>query len=289
MATRTPHFEAWTTPDNERFRLVHWAKGGDPKASENLLFIQHGLGEHGARYQAMADGLDDLDAHVVSFDARGHGESVGKRGDANGIAQLADDLMVQLTHAIEVFQPKRVIVLGHSMGGAVLCHALLHHTLPDEVVGAVISAPAVSVNKTLEMKVKLAVGNVLGKVVPTLSMGNGLDPQGISSDASEVRRYIEDPLVHDRVSARLGISIVNDGETAGNAAERITLPTLVYQGKDDPIIPFEGTQRFAERLGSDDKTIRLFEGMRHECHHESSDKAQQVFDVLKEWLGNHFA
>ena len=80
------------------------------------LFIFHGTHEHGGRYQALADGLSDVDAHIASFDSRGHGESVGKRGDADGLAQLSDDLMVQLRHAVEVVQPKRVIVSATPWG-----------------------------------------------------------------------------------------------------------------------------------------------------------------------------
>ncbi|MCP4501670.1 MAG: alpha/beta hydrolase [Deltaproteobacteria bacterium] len=287
MSSRTPQIEAWTNDAGERFRQLSWSKEG----SENLLFIQHGLGEHGGRYQTLADALDDVDANIASFDSRGHGESVGKRGDAEGLAGLAADLQVQLDLAIERFQPKRVILLGHSMGGAALAYALLNspeQKMSKQLVGAIFSAPAVSVYKTLDVKITLGIGSLLGKVMPTLTIGSGIDPSTISSDPSQVRRYVEDPLIHDRITARMGVSLVGDGEICADNAERITLPALVYQGQDDHIVPAEGTQRFAERLGSSDKTIHLFKGSRHEVHHETPEKAEELFEVLRVWLTTHF-
>ena len=41
---------------------------------------------------------------------------------------------------------------------------------------------------------------VLGRIAPDLALGNGLDPAGVSRDPAVVRAYIDDPLVHDRLT-----------------------------------------------------------------------------------------
>ena len=50
--------------------------------------------------------------------------------------------------------------------------------------------------------VKKALGSFMSSVWPGMTMGNGLDAAKISRDQAVVSAYENDPLVHDRVSAR---------------------------------------------------------------------------------------
>jgi alpha-beta hydrolase superfamily lysophospholipase len=60
-----------------------------------------------------------------------------------------------------------------------------------------------------------------------LAQGNGLDPQMIAHAPDVVRAYLDDPLVHDRISARLARATLDSGSDrarAGSAAWSV--PTL---------------------------------------------------------------
>ena len=50
---------------------------------------------------------------------------------------------------------------------------------------------------------------MLGRLAPQLAVGNGLKPKWISHDPRVVQAYIDDPLVHDRVTPLLVQFIVD--------------------------------------------------------------------------------
>jgi len=236
---RRIEMEDWTNKRGERFKFACWPSGEPTKA---LLLIHHGLGEHSGRYHRFAQQLVDLPVEIRAYDVRGHGTSEGQRGHAEGLDGLVDDLEEIIPVMLERSGAESIFLYGHSMGGATVAHYLTTRTPHDAIVGVILSAPGLLIPLSPATKIKLAIGKVLGSVVPKLSLGNGLDPKGISSVEEEVSRYKNDPLVHDRISAGLGVSLVGDGARALDNAHRITLPLLVYQGVGDPIVDIEGSR-----------------------------------------------
>lgn len=271
----------WKNSKGEAFRVVTWKH----ENAKTLLLIHHGLGEHAGRYQSMADGLSGLSLSIASYDLRGHGESVGKWGDGGTLSTMADDLVEIFPHLVEETGAEKVVLMGHSMGGATVALALTERGVFDSRIEAFLaSAPAVQVTLGGVAKAKAAVGRVLNKISPTMTLANTIDPTVISSDASEVRRYIEDPLVHDQISARLAISLLDDAPRALDAAGKIGLPTLLWHGQDDTLVDIEGTRNLAKRIGAADKTLHEFPHCRHETHHEAPEKSAKVFSVISDWL-----
>lgn len=277
------------THDGLTFVLRGWP-GAAPRRT--ALVVHHGLGEHGGRYRSVADGLSELPVDVWTFDARGHGESGGKRGHALGLLQLATDFQALLPRIRERSGAERVIVMGHSMGAAAVATWATHPSLPgppDFVRALMLSAAPVSVPRTLEIRVKHALARVLARLRPSFTMGSGLASSGISSDPEQVRRYEQDPMVHDRVSAALGLSLLQDAPEVVRRGDRVRLPTLVWHGTEDPIAAVAGSRELYAALGASDKLLHELEGYRHECHHETPDRAQHLFTLLSAWLEPHLA
>jgi len=281
MSTRTMTTERLTNTQGEPFRAVTWRAPSKAKAA---LVVHHGLGEHAGRYEMLAQGLGDLPVDVWGFDARGHGESVGKRGDADGVEGFAKDFDELLPLVREKSGHDDVIVYGHSMGGAVVTWWAASRTVPTFVKGLVLSAPAITVPRSLAINVKLAVGKVLGKAFPTLTLDSGLSPKGISSDPVEVERYKNDPLVHAKISARLGVSLTGEVEDVILRAGRITTPTLLFHGDADPIVSLDGTRKLAKGLGTDDVKYEELRGYMHEPHHETKERRERVYAMVREWV-----
>src|SRR4030067_63513 len=59
---------------------------------------------------------------------------------------------------------------------------------------------------------KTTLGRLLFNAWPSFSMPSGLERAPLSHAPSAVRAYAEDPLVHDRVTPRLGIGLIDGGE-----------------------------------------------------------------------------
>ena len=283
MDERKLETEDWSSDSGETFRICRWrARGEDP--IDTLLLIHHGLGEHCGRYNRFAQGLADLRADIWSYDLRGHGKSGGPRGHAAGLDQLVDDLEMMMSLALERTGAKHLFLLGHSLGGAVVVHYLVRRKPHPAIAGVIVCAPPMRIEKTPSVRLKLAIGSVLGRVVPKLALGSGLDPKGISSLPEEVQAYEEDPLIHDKISAALGVSLTSDSEANLGLADRIELPLLVYHGGDDPIVNIEDSRALHETASSKDKTIHEFPGLKHEIQSESAEEREKLCSMVSDWI-----
>jgi alpha-beta hydrolase superfamily lysophospholipase len=268
-------------PDGLSFRMLGWPSS---EPSRTVLVIHHGLGEHIGRYQTFARELADVPVHLFGYDARGHGQSGGKPGDAAGLDELAGDLQALLPELLQRSGAERIVLFGHSMGAAVVGHYLTTREPHEAIVAVALSAPPVRVDKTVSMRIKLGAGRLLTRIAPSLTLANEIDSHHISSVPEEVERYLADPLVHDRLSVRMGLSLVDDGPRIIDNASRIALPGLLYQGLDDGIVDIEGTRALARAWGYPDVELHEFDGLRHEAHHEHPEGVKAVFEMWRSWL-----
>ena len=102
---------------------LHWREWGADLSlpTRGTVLIVHGLGEHIGRYEAVAGRLNDWGWHAAGYDQRGHGASGGPRGDIPAHDSLLRDLAAAIDglRADERKGRGPLILLGHSMGGAV--------------------------------------------------------------------------------------------------------------------------------------------------------------------------
>lgn len=271
--------DVWHNRRGESFHLRGWPAS----EAQTLVLVHHGLGEHAGRYDTLAASFDPSDPFAMwSFDARGHGRSCGTRGDADGLGQLAEDLETLIPVLLERSGATHVVLMGHSMGAAVTLWYLTTRDLHPAIRAVMLSAPPVAVERTPSVRVKLQLARVARRVAPTLVLASGLDCAGISSVAAEVDRYRADGQVHDRISARLGWSLLNDAPLLVDRARAITLPVLLWHGADDPIARVEGSRALAAQLP--DVRYHEFAGARHEVHHERPEVRAEVVARIRAFV-----
>jgi acetyl esterase/lipase len=98
-----------------------------------------------------------------------------------------------------------------------------------------------------------------------------------------VQAYENDPLVHDRISARLFAEICRSGQWALDHASEFPLPLLLMHGGDDRLTSAEASRQFAEKAGGK-VTLRVWDGLYHEMHNEPEKGEVQAF--MLEWLNS---
>ena len=249
------------------------------------LVIAHGLGEHSGRYQNVVNRLLPANYSLWIPDHRGHGQSAGKRGHVLNFEQYLLDLRLVVEMAREGLpEGRKIFLLGHSMGGLIALYFAQQH--PDLIDGVIASSPG------LGMIIKVpAVKNVLGKVMsfiwPGLSLGNELDATKISRDEGVVNAYQNDPLVHDRVSARWFTEMLSTMEEVNRQASRVQIPVLMQVAGDDHLVNAQSGKQFFENLTVADKTLYMYDGLYHEIYNELDEQRQKVLGDLEAWLENH--
>jgi alpha-beta hydrolase superfamily lysophospholipase len=119
--------------------------------------------------------------------------------------------------------------------------------------------------------IKTALGKAMSSLWPELSLNNELDASKISHDDKVVAAYKNDPLVHDRVSARWFTEFLSAMETANKEARNIKAPVLMQIAGDDHLVNAGASKSFFERLVVKDKTIHVYDGLYHEVYNEREE------------------
>lgn len=258
---------------------LYGATLGNSVESEAVVVLVHGLGEHFKRYQHVAEKMTDQGLYVVGFDQRGHGRSEGKKGHAPSSQQLMRDISVVIGLAKSNAPHLPVFLYGHSLGALeVLYYAL---TEKPELKGVIATSPPLDISSTPQSKITMA--KVMNPILPGLIVSNALDTTALSRDPEIVEAYKADPLVHDKISVRLGAFLIEGAQYVLEHAAEWTLPLYLAHGTQDRICKIAGTDAFYERANGP-ITYKRWEGLYHETHNEP--EKEQVIQTMLDWIGS---
>jgi alpha-beta hydrolase superfamily lysophospholipase len=272
----TPIMSTLDSIGQDKLAIYDWPLSSHSKSRGTALLV-HGLGEHMGRYAHVAKHLNDWGFTVRGYDHFGHGLSTGIRGGLPTNGRMLDDLakvILDTRKSMSVGEP--LVLIGHSMGGGLVGRFVSLNVAPVDAL--VMSSPALDPGLNMVQKGLLA---VLPKIAPDLRIGNGLNANYICRDEAVVAAYLADPLVHDRISARLAHVIAHTGAATIQSATNWSTPTLLMFAGEDKLVNPAGSRAFA---ASSPRcvTTQAFEHMFHEIFN-APDQAQ-VFKVLKTWL-----
>jgi alpha-beta hydrolase superfamily lysophospholipase len=271
----------FTASDGANLALQEWPEP-EGLARRGIVVLVHGLGEHAGRYHELACCLNEWGFAVRGYDQHGHGESEGVRGGLPTPTRLVDDLAEVVESTRRRLAPgEALIVLGHSLGGLVAASAVTEGAI--EVDGLVLSSPAFDAGLNVVQKLLIA---TLKRIAPNLRMGNGLNPQFLSHDPQVVAFYRADPMVHDRISARLAGFLAEAGPRVIASAGEWAVPTLLMYAGADRLVSPRGSRAFAAAAPARLVTAKCFDNLFHEIFNEEG--AEPVFALLRRWLDERF-
>lgn len=254
-----------------------WLPEEEEKA---VLLVVHGLGEHCGRYMNLVNYFVPQGYAVYGFDHQGHGKSGGDRLMVKTFDDLTSALSIFHKMVTDWHRDNPLFLLGHSMGGGIAAYYLLEHQ--SAFKGVILSSPAFKPNiPRLTLIMGMFMGRILSKLTPKAGVWK-IDPSGVSRDQDVVLDYVSDPLVYrGKLTARLGFEL--DGALKRlQLVDQITLPIIIVQGGDDRLICPEGAQMFYDKIGSEDKTLKIYPGLYHEVFNEP--EKDMVFADIETWL-----
>ncbi len=269
---------SWQNPSGIRIFAQHWQPEGKVRGTVALI---HGLGEHTGRYQNVAEALNASGYALAGFDLPGHGRSEGTRGHAsyNRILTEIDCLLTEIDHR---YPGLPHFLYGHSMGGALA----LYYTLKRKptLQGVIATSPGL-VPGTPVPAVKIFLAKYIARFAPTFTMNNGLDLGNLARDPAVINAYKADPLVHGKISARLGYDLLTSGRWMQAHAAEFPVPLLLVQGSADRLVSPEAVAAFAQSAPTEKTTYKIWDGFYHETHNEP--EKQQVLDYMIDWIETH--
>jgi alpha-beta hydrolase superfamily lysophospholipase len=262
-------------------RIVYdvWTPADIGSAPRGVVILAHGLGEHARRYDHVVARFGCEGLITYALDHRGHGRSGGKRVLVKDISEYTNDFSTLVGIAAREHPGATRIVLGHSMGGAIVFSYGVEH--PDDYELMVLSGPAVAAQNAVSPLLG-RVAKVMGVIAPGLPL-QALDANAVSRDPAVVDAYNNDPLVyHGKIPGGVGRALLLVGETMPQRAPSLTAPLLVVHGSDDRLILAEGSRQLVAAVGSTDVELKIYPGLYHEVFNEPEQ--QQVLDDVVSWI-----
>lgn len=257
--------------------------------ARGVVQINHGLAEHGGRYEPFARYLASRGYHSFVHDTRGHGQTTApdtvprefarKDGDRKVITDI--DAVHDLIAATHPGLP--VICFGHSLGGTLALNYAETH--PERI--AALAVWNANVTAGAMGKVAMAVlaaetmflgSDVPSRILPKLTFqtwgksvaGARTEFDWLSRDPAEVDAYITDPECGWDATVSMWKDIFRLFETAAAGLGKLptTLPVHLLGGRADPATENgRAVERLAARMrakGMRDVTLSLLENTRHE-------------------------
>lgn len=216
-----------------------------PPSPVRALVIVHGFGEHSGRYEHVGAWFAERHTAVHGFDLRGHGRSAGRRGHVDGFSDYLNDLEIFLDHVRGESESLPVTLLGHSMGGLIATAMAVERS--PAVQSVITSGAALSLSPELS-GFKITLARLFKTIAPRLSMNAGLDVNAISSEPDEVKRYVDDPLVHGVSTASHATALIDQIERVRGRGGEVEVPVFLTHGALDRLCLPDGSVAFHQSI-----------------------------------------
>lgn len=284
-----------------------------------VIFLAHGLGEHGGRYEHLARVLAGQHALAVfAVDHQGHGLSDGERMYARKLAHLAEDLDEFVAHVLSggadarnrsvidaAVDPHADVdwstlprfLFGHSMGGVVALQVAERSLGRRDWDGVILSSPAIYCS-----------GNADGSYAPFIvTLARWLPKMKLppiafhvlGNDVDVYNRWARDPLrPHHGATLSLSVSLVTEGHRFSRKGgsplteNGFPWPLYIVHGDADTLTLPLGSATFLNLAKSGDKdekssekTLKLIPGAVHETL--NLEGHEDVLQDIVRWIEKH--
>jgi alpha-beta hydrolase superfamily lysophospholipase len=279
-AAETPLRGFFASRDGLQLYHEIWA-ARTPSRVGTCLFV-HGYGDHCARYPFASAHFPARGFEWVTFDYRGHGQAAGARGHCFHFEELLDDFeaALQLTRKRAGAAPLFVVATSH--GALVALRYFLDPARrPPPVRGLVLLSPFFAVKMTVP-PVKVALGKVVSRIWPRLSMQSGIRSEDLSRDPAVVEAHRRDRWTHPVATARWFTECQAAQAYCLEHAGRLAMPILVAAAGDDRVVSSAASRAVFDRMTAADRQYVLYPESFHELFNDLG--RQKVLDEVEAWL-----
>ncbi|MBU3845616.1 MAG: bifunctional alpha/beta hydrolase/class I SAM-dependent methyltransferase [Candidatus Acinetobacter avistercoris] len=270
--------------DQTELFYQHWQSTVSTQEKRAILLFHRGH-EHSERMAHLVDELSLPEYDFFAWDARGHGESPGERGDAPSFSACVKDIQYFVQHIHDKYgiEEHNIAVIGQSVG-AVLAATWVHDYAP-KIRALCLASPAFEI----KLYVPLAIPSLkaLSKVKGNFFIQSYVKSSMLTHDLDRAKSYDKDPKIARSISVRMLLGLYDASARIVNDAQNIFVPTQVLCSGSDFVVQQAPQREFYLKLPHPQKEFHILDGFFHDTLGEKNRKV--AIDKIRRFIQQSFA
>ncbi|PKF34940.1 bifunctional alpha/beta hydrolase/class I SAM-dependent methyltransferase [Acinetobacter proteolyticus] len=251
----------FTSHDETQLAYQHWPATAEKETKKAIILFHRGH-EHSGRMAHLVNELNLPEFDFFAWDARGHGDSPGLRGDAPSFSACVKDIQSFVQHIESTYNivSTNIAVIGQSVG-AVLAATWVHDYAP-KIRALCLASPAFDIK--LYVPFAKAGLTVLSKLKGNFFITSYVKANMLTHDVGRAKTYDTDPQIAKAISVRMLLGLYAASERIVNDAQNIFVPTQVLCSGSDFVVFRKPQQQFYEKLPHPRKEFHVLDGFYHD-------------------------
>ena len=276
------------THDQTELFYQHWesfSQKNSPNTNKKAIILFHRGHEHSDRMAHLVDELKLTDFDFFAWDARGHGDSPGARGDAPSFAACVKDIQYFLQHIQHQYNidENNIAIIGQSVG-AVLSATWVHDYAP-KIRALCLASPAFDI----KLYVPFAEPGlrVLNHIKGNFFIQSYVKSSMLTHDKERAQTYDTDPKIARSISVRMLLGLYDASKRIVADAQNIFVPTQILCSGSDFVVQQKPQRDFYDKLPHPQKEFHVLDGFYHDTLGEKNRAV--AIDKIKRFITQCFA
>lgn len=239
-----------------------------------IMLLIHGFNSHSGYFAWAAEQFAANGFAAYALDHRGRGKSEGERFYVEQFSDWLGDVDKLAAIARSENPGVPVYMLGHSVGGVIASSYVFQHQ--QEIAGLICESFAFDVGLPHLVQLALEGASHVVPHLPVYSLKNEI----FSRDPKVVAEMNNDPLIaNEKQPAETASEVLKAAARLKENMPNFNVPVFIIHGTDDKATRPEGSRYFYDNVGSEDKTLKLYEDGYHDLLNDL-DKEIVMADIL---------
>lgn len=247
--------------DDTSIFFQHWA-ATQPAQDKKAILLFHRGHEYSGRMAHLVTELDLPEFDFFAWDARGHGQTEGERGDAPSFSACVKDIQYFVQHIQREYgiASENIAVIGQSVG-AVLAATWVHDYAP-KIRALCLASPAFDIK--LYVPLARPSLNLMHKLRGNFFINSYVKANMLTHDVERAQSYARDDQIARAISVRMLLGLYQAADRIIEDAQHIFVPTQVLCSGSDFVVKQAPQREFYQKLPHPQKEFHVLEGFYHD-------------------------